>query len=179
MVDKNKDIWIEKGYELFALEGKSGMKVEPLAKLVGKSKSSFYHYFADMELFVEQLLDYHLHQSHVMAIKEQEAKNVDPELIEVLVEHKMDLLFNRQLRIHQNNPLFAATLESSNEIVGKAFVYMWASDLGLQLSAKQTEGFFILAMENFFLQINSDNLNQSWLKQYFASLKNISTYFRV
>jgi len=47
------EIWIKAGYETFALTGLSSLKIEPLAKKVGKNKSSFYHYFADIELFVD------------------------------------------------------------------------------------------------------------------------------
>ncbi len=48
---ENKDIWIKTGYEIFALSGENGLKIEVLAKKVGISKSSFYHHFADLEIF--------------------------------------------------------------------------------------------------------------------------------
>jgi hypothetical protein len=34
-----KEIWIKTGYEIFALKGESGLKVEMLARKVGISKS--------------------------------------------------------------------------------------------------------------------------------------------
>ena len=70
MMTANKEIWISAGYENFALTGPSGLKIEPLAKKVGKNKSSFYHYFADLELFMEELLKYHLQQSKIIAEKD-------------------------------------------------------------------------------------------------------------
>jgi hypothetical protein len=100
--------------------------------------------------------------------------NVDPDLIHVLVEHKMDLLFNRQLRINQNIPPFADCLAKSNKIVGDAFVTVWARDLSQPLSQKQMESVFALALENFFLQINADNLHYEWLATYFYNLKEIT-----
>ena len=169
--------WILTGYSIFALKGRAGLKIEPLAKAVGKSKSSFYHHFADLDVFVEQLLAYHLQQAQVMALKEQQAQNIDPELIQILVDHKTDLLFNRQLRIHQNVPAFALTLQRSNVMVGDAFVQLWIKDLHLKLSQQQVEGLFTLALENFFLQINADNLNQDWLSNYFGHLKKITQSF--
>lgn len=75
---ENKDIWIKTGYEIFALSGENGLKVEALAKKVGISKSSFYHHFADLEIFREYLLKFHLYQAQVMAEKEKNAKNIDP-----------------------------------------------------------------------------------------------------
>jgi hypothetical protein len=38
----------------------------------------------------------------------------------------------------------------------------------------QIEGIFTLALENFYLQINADNLNYTWLSDYFANLKQIT-----
>lgn len=177
MTVDSREIWIKKGYEIFATSGQSGLKIEPLAKKVGKSKSSFYHHFADLELFTDILLKHHVEQSKIIAQKEQKSKNIDPELINILVEHKTDLLFNRQLRINKNIKLFAQTLEQSNKNVGDAFVNVWIEDLGLQLSKKQIEGIFTLALENFFLQINTETLNAEWLSNYFKNLKKIASNF--
>lgn len=174
---ENKDTWIKTGYEIFALSGENGLKIEALAKKVGISKSSFYHHFADLEIFVEYLLKYHLLQSQRMAEKERSAKNIDPELINILVEHKIDLLFNRQLRINQQQQPYKETLDKSNQIIGNEFVKLWATDLNLNLSPQQLESLFELALENFYLQINAENLNPAWLSAYFNNLKRIARNF--
>jgi AcrR family transcriptional regulator len=177
MTTDNKEIWIKTGYEIFALSGQVNLKIERLAKVVGKSKSSFYHHFADLELFIDFLLNYHLEQSAIIAQKEQNAKNIDPDLINILVEHRIDLLFNRQLRINQNTKIFAHTLYHSNKIIGDSFATAWARDINLQLSPKRLESVFALALENFYLQINDDNLNYPWLSAYFKNLKSITENF--
>jgi len=173
----SQEIWIKKGYEIFALEGAKSLKIESLSKKVGISKSSFYHHFADMEVFEEYLLQYHIKQAHVIAEKERQAKNVEPELINVLIAHKIDLLFNRQLRIHGDHKNYADILIKSNVIVGNAFAIVWVKDLNLQLNQKQLEGIFELATENFYLRIHSENLNYSWLVNYFTNLKKIASRF--
>lgn len=178
MISENQEIWIKTGYDFFALYGEAGLKIEPIAKSVGKSKSSFYHYFVDLEIFMDYLLKYHLERSAIIANKEQQAKTIDPELINIFVEHRIDLLFNRQLRINQNIKSFSDTLFLSGKIVGDAFVKVWVNDLNLQLSQKQAEGIFTLAIENFFLQINSENLNYNWLSAYFSNLKGIASNFK-
>ena len=172
-------IWILKGYEMFALHGESSIKVERLAKEVGISKSSFYHYFADLEIFIDSLLDYHLEQSRKMAVKENAAVSIDPELIQILVEHKVDLLFNRQLRIHQNNPKYFDILNMSNGIIGNEFVHLWVRELDLKLGFEQLQGLFELALENFYLQINFENLHYDWLSNYFKNLRRIALNFSV
>ena len=173
----NTEIWVKTGYQVFANNGMSEMKIEKLAKKVGISKSSFYHHFADLEVFMTFLLEYHLQQSYIIAAKEKNAQNIDPELINILVEHKTDLLFNRQLRIHRNQELFAETLLKTDQIVGNNFVMVWVKDLDLRLNPSQLEGLFRLALENFYLQINATNLNYTWLAAYFKELKKIAATF--
>ncbi|WCL49890.1 TetR/AcrR family transcriptional regulator [Leptospira sp. GIMC2001] len=174
MKTESKLLWIQKGYELIAKEGIAGLKIEPLAKEIGISKSSFYHLFIDLENFLEQLLDYHLEQSKILSEKELNCKRIDPDLIEVLVFHKLDLLFNRQLRIHRDKPKFNDALNKSNSIVGESFVIIWMKDLNLRLSPLQMQSIFELALENFFLQITFENLNIEWLSKYFENLKRIT-----
>ncbi len=177
MTSDSKEIWIKLGYETFALKGQSELKIERLAKQVGKSKSSFYHHFADIDLFIEFLLKYHIEQSYLIADKERSANNIDPDLINVLLEHQTDLLFNRQLRINQNVKLFNGTLCTSNKIIGEAFKTAWIKDLNLKLNDRQIEGIFTLALQNFYLQINVDTLNRKWLSEYFVNLKKIANNF--
>jgi AcrR family transcriptional regulator len=169
----SKELWIKTGYESFALLGENSLKIEVLAKKVGISKSSFYHHFSFLEIFIDSLLEYHLQQSFILAEKERNAQTIEPDLINILIEHKIDLLFNRQLRINQQNKTYHHTLIKSNQIVGKDFITIWAKELKLQLTQRQLEGIFELALENFFLQINPENFNQLWLSAYFQNLKKI------
>lgn len=174
---QTKSIWIKTGYEILALQGENALKIETLAKKIGISKSSFYHHFADMQLFVEELLNHHLKQSKVIAEKEKLVQTIQPELIEILIEHKTDLLFNRQLRFNQQKKEFRETLGKSNQIIGNEFVKVWANDLQLNLSVKQLESIFELALENFFLQINPENITFQWISDYFENLKRIAKNF--
>jgi AcrR family transcriptional regulator len=174
---EREEVWIMKGYEIFALLGESGLKVEKLSKEVGISKSSFYHYFADLDVFMEKLMLHHLKMSKVIADKESLAENINPGLINILLEHKTDLLFNRQLRIHANHTLYKETLLKSDQIIGKGFINLWMKDTKLQITPKQSENIFELALENFYLQINADNINREWLEIYFENLKRITQSF--
>jgi AcrR family transcriptional regulator len=174
---EKEEIWILAGYETFAITGENGLKIEQLSKEVGISKSSFYHHFADLEIFKEKLLLHHLNQSVIIAAKENKAKKINPDLINILIEHKTDLLFNRQLRINANNLRFKDVLIKSNNIIGTDFIKLWLSDTKIKLTPQQTEGLFELAMENFYLQINHDNINQNWLELYFDNLNRISRKF--
>ena len=172
-----KETWIKTGYEMFALSGETSLKIEKLARRVGVSKSSFYHYFADLEVFVEQLLQYHLQQSLVIADKEKNVKSIMPELANIILEHKTDILFSRQLRFNQQVERYRLTLLQSNRIIGKEFIQIWVADLKIKLNPVQAEGLFGLALDNFYLQVNPENLTLPWLNDYFANLKRIAASF--
>ena len=169
--------WINKGYRVFALEGPTGLKVERLARSVGRNKSSFYHHFADSELFIELLLDHHLEQAMIMGEKEKRASDFEG-LIAILVEHKVDLLFNRQLRIHRENPEFQRCFTKTNEIVGASILALWSRELGLSDNSYLARLVLKLSMENFFLQITDETLNKRWLHDYFAQLRMMVKEFR-
>lgn len=169
--------WILQGYKTFAFNGLPSLKVEQLAKDVGISKSSFYHHFSDIEVFKERLLQEHLNNARLIAEKERMATSIQPELISILIAHKIDLLFHRQLRFNANHPDYGAALKKANALIGTDFVKLFLKDTKIPLTMDQAAGFFELALENFFLQINPDNLNRAWLNAYFDHLKDIAKNF--
>ena len=107
--------------------------------------------------------------------KERNAQNIDPELINIIIEHKIDFLFNKQLRLYQNLKLFPETLNQSNNIVGNLLTMEWTNHLNKRLTKKQTDAILSLVIQNFFLQITVENLNQKWLSEYFFDLTNITS----
>ncbi|TMM53609.1 TetR/AcrR family transcriptional regulator [Maribacter algarum] len=172
-----KETWIQKGYEIYALNGLESLKVEQLAKAVEVSKSSFYHYFADLECFLENLFDHHFKRFSVLSKKEANCKSIHPELLDVLIEHKIDLLFHRQLRINRNDKGTEAALLRSSQILGNYGVMLWAKDINLKLTTNQLKGLFEIATEDFYMQIHKDNFHRKFLSEYFENLTRISNRF--
>lgn len=106
-----------------------------------------------------------------MAHAERHASSIDPELIQILLHHREDLLFNRQLRIHQHLPQQAQLLQRTNALFGNEFILLLARELGITTQLTKIEHLYGLALENFFLQINEQNVEEQWLRQYFGGLK--------
>ena len=177
MKQDRKIIWIKVGYEIFAMKGLSGLQVEPIAKIVGKNKSSFYHLFADIEIFLDELLIYHITQVKLMCEKESKAHNFNPDIINIFVEHKIDILFNKQLRINHQNTEFRKALKITDVGLAEVYTFLLRTDLKLNLKQKGIDSFFQLALNNFFLQINADNLNFGWLASYFDEIKRLAKSF--
>ncbi|MEM7660466.1 MAG: TetR/AcrR family transcriptional regulator [Bacteroidota bacterium] len=169
--------WIKRGYQVFAYEGPLGLKVERLAKTVGKNKSSFYYHFADLEVFTEQLLTQHLAQAKIMGEKEAACQSLE-ELIDIVLEHRLDLLFNRQLRIHRENPDFLACFTQVNQMTLPAFLGIWSKILDLQTHVHLAGLVLQLSMENFFLQLTDETLHREWLMGYFHQLQTLVWEFK-
>jgi AcrR family transcriptional regulator len=165
--------WVLVGYELFSTQGPQALKVETIARKVGKSKSSFYHHFGDVEIFIEALLKHHLAQVKIIAERERLCKNVLPDLLHVLIEFKQDLLFNRQLRINRHIALFKKCFEKATEIIGDAILPIWSKELGLGNKAKLASLVLNLSIENLFLQITAETLNYEWLASYINELRHM------
>jgi len=153
MHQDTKQPWVLMGYHLFAQHGPKGLKVEVLAQRVGKSKSSFYHHFADLEVFIEVLFMHHTERARQVAAQGARCQNVVPELVNMLLDAKEDLLFNRQLRIHHNVPAFRQCLEQACGTVGGAIDGIWADMLGLVDRSSLAQMVLALSLENFYLQI--------------------------
>lgn len=163
--------WILTGYSLFSKEGPKGLTVEGLARLVGKSKSSFYHHFADLEVFTELLLAYHLNRTSLIAEQERQCRNVIPDLLNLLLTVKENLLFDRQLRIHRNVPAFKHCFDKSTSEVSKAVSGIFADMLGLTHNSDLAHKLLTLSLENFYLQITEETLTYDWLVNYMNELK--------
>lgn len=170
-------IWLEKGYRCFAHEGQKGLKVERLSKDVGKNKSSFYHLFADMEVFMERLLELHLDRAKAVSKKEIAAKS-EAELTAIILEHKIDLLFNRQLRIHRDEPNFKKCLDRINTFSVQGLLPVWKKIISLSENGYLARMVLHLSLENFYLQITDETLNEQWLRAYFANIRQMVRLFK-
>ena len=169
--------WLQQGYSTFALDGPEALKVERLARAVGKSKSSFYHHFADLEGFQEYLLQFHLDQAWLLAKKEAACQSAN-DLIDVLLDHKTDLLFNRQLRVHRSHPAFERCFEATAELTTSAILPLWKKMIGLEGQSYLAGLVLQLSLENFYIQLTPETLARSWLIAYFEGLQHLVRSFK-
>jgi AcrR family transcriptional regulator len=171
MTENIKQPWIVAGYEIFSNEGPKGLKVEVIARKVKKSKSSFYHFFADIDCFVEELLAHHLLQTKIIAEREKLCKNIVPELLNILLEVKQDLLFHRQLRINRHIPNFKKCFEDAHKEVEEVILKIWSDTLDLSNQTYIARIVFGLMIENFYLQITEETLTYEWLLNYINEIR--------
>ena len=149
-----------------------------MGRQVNKSKSSFYHHFADLEVFTQILLEYHLERAKIIARTERLCKNVVPDLLHVLVDVKPDLLFNRQLRINRNISQYKQCFEKASREVGDAILDIWAETLDLDDNSNLARMVLNLSLENFYLQITEETLTYEWLLNYVNELQMMVKAFK-
>lgn len=57
--NSTKQTWIKMGYEHFAFYGPQNLSINKISKEIGSPRASFYHYFGDIDIFTEELLNMH------------------------------------------------------------------------------------------------------------------------
>lgn len=169
--EKSLQPWIDAGYEIFSLYGPDALKIEHLARITGTSKSSFYHHFADIEIFREFLLQYHLERAEVISGKAKQCKALIPDVIQLLVDHKPDILFNRQLRIHRHSIAFQLCFERAHSLVSNEFIHLWAEWIGMKDKPEVAASVFKIATDLFYQRLTNDNLTFEWLYSFIAEVK--------
>jgi len=172
-----KQLWLEAGYKAFADKGPDQLKIERLAKEVSRNKSSFYHYFATLEIFIGQLLSLHITQISVLAEKNVKATSIN-DLVTNLSQHKTDLLFNRQLRVYRKNQQYQKCFVKTNVISAESLIGVWSQVLGLTDRSYLARLVLKFSVENFFLQITEETLNKQWLEDYIGQLQTIVREFK-
>jgi AcrR family transcriptional regulator len=158
--------WIEAGYKIFSNEGPTGLKVDQMARKVGISRSSFYNLFADLGIFQEKLLAYHAERAQQATEAVKKCKSIEPDLLLQIVEHKEYVLFNRQLRIHRDNPAFKAGFENAIGMVSKELIGIWSEMFGLQQKPDIARNLMMITADIMFHRITAENLNYEWLQLF-------------
>ncbi|MCG3165914.1 MAG: hypothetical protein POELPBGB_01689 [Bacteroidia bacterium] len=162
--------WVEAGFTLFANDGPAGLKVDTIARKVGISRSSFYHHFADLDVFQEKMLTYHTLRSQRAIEKLKRCTSIDPDLLLAIVEEKEYVLFNRQLRVNRHIPAYKAAFEKAITLESKAIIGAWAQLLSLEQAPEVAENIYRITADIFFHRLTAENINYSWLQVFLKEI---------
>lgn len=168
MPHKNHIPWIEAGYQLVAKEGFESLNIEVLSRKVGKNKSSFYHYFGELELFRDALLDKHIQAACQFAEEASSLESMQPEVMNLMIDRKDDLFFHKQLRINRADPAYKSCFDKAYQLFHEAILDKWSSFMKLQDQPALASTFLTLASENFLLRITYSTFTFEWLEAYLA-----------
>ena len=172
-----KQQWLEKGYSPIAEYGLNGVSVEFLAKKLGTSKSSFYHYFGNFDYFVSELLDFHLERAAARGLEIAACESM-LEVVPIFLLNQDDILFNKQLRINRDKVEFSNYSKKAYQKVEVAMLDKWSTYLNLEDHTLFAQAFLQLIADNFLLQITKQNFNQDWILEYLKSVEYILIQMR-
>ena len=170
MKGKKRQAWIEEGYKLVARTGFEGLGVESISRSMNKSKSSFYHYFGEMEVFREELLHFHLSRAVGFGRDISACKNVRPELVDVFLDYQTDIFFHKQLHINRDYPSCKKCIDKVYEVHEKPLVEKWIDYFGLSHKKMFAKTFHRFMTEHFCLLIVYETYNREWILNYLKGL---------
>lgn len=154
------------GYRKVSEEGVSSLTVESISRAIQKNKSSFYHYFGDLEVFESELLAYHLERTRAFAQEVGACETILPGLIKVFLAYKTDIFFHQQLRFNRENPTYKVCFEQVFRMFEEAVMDTWIQFLGLEQKKGLARTFLHFISENFLLKITQETFTEDWLKAY-------------
>ena len=118
-----KKIWLEKGYESFALYGPKYLSINKMAKEIDQARTSFYYYFNDLNDFINELILTHMNFFEIYLERgRKECKRYKPDIHKLLSDFPIGLQFHKQLFNNRNNPLYNFTYMQCNDRAADAFV---------------------------------------------------------
>lgn len=171
MFSSSEKIWIEAGYAMFGEAGPSNLKTEVLARRTGVSKSSFYHHFADMELFIDRLMTWHLCRARELAQEAEKCQTINPEFIGLLFQVQKDLLFNRMLRIHRSNMAFQLCFNHAHSMVAEKILPVWAIHFKYEDAPHVALDFFGVVADVFYSRMSSEGFDMPWIISFFEEME--------
>lgn len=166
--ENNRQLWLEKGYEHFALYGPKNLSINKLSKNIGLSRASFYHHFGDLNFFTENLLAKHW---DIIEIFNSEGKKkcnqLLPDLYDLLSHYPIPLKFSLQLFHNRSNPHFNFLLIKSYEATAESFVLgLFADHFELPKSEKKVYHLWLTLGESWYSRLDPNDLSSKTLQKH-------------
>ncbi|HTF17239.1 MAG TPA: TetR/AcrR family transcriptional regulator [Chryseolinea sp.] len=171
-MDKAKSIsaWADVGYHLYAKEGMDGLQIERLSRILQVNKSSFYHYFGDLDGFCEALLK--LHREYAVHYMEdiRSARVIDPDYLNVIVKYKVPILFQMQL-IRSKKPAFYNVAQAIDQEEYDILRPVWSKYLEFLENSDLAIGYFDIVRDRLYTRMSFENLDYYFLRDIVAGAK--------
>jgi len=170
MNERKKQEWVEKGYLLIAEKGFENLTVNNICRMVAKSKSSFYHYFGELELFKDELMAYHLERAYGFANQIKSCNNIHPELIEVMMDYKIDIFFYKQFRFYRDKLNYEKYNQKVFELYENAVLDKLTDYFELNDRRIFVRKFHQFLSEHFLMSISLDTYTHEWVENYLIEI---------
>ena len=164
VANRTKQIWIEKGYELFGEYGPDGLKIKSLAEKAGLPRTNFYYHFTDKEDLIEQLLYLHTQVSENFneVLKEQMQVFI-PDMYKISAQYPQGFKFQRQLFLNRSdlrfNLVYINCNISSNPIIIPKLIEYYK----LNVPYSVIESLWTTVTDTWYSRLDVNNFNVEYL----------------
>lgn len=178
-IKSTRQLWIEKGYEQFALYGPENFSVKLLSKSIGFSRASFYHHFGDIDVFLDELLSKHwIMAKEFNTIGKEKCLQLFPDLYQLLEQIPIPLQFNMQLFHHRDHPRFNFLFVKIYESSARSFALkLFKEQLGLSHREKDVYHLWLTMGEAWYSRLDSNDLTSSTLQKHAEEILNNLSVF--
>jgi len=163
-----KEKWLDEGYRQFAECGPDKLSINRVSKSVGASRASFYHFFGDIDIFIDELLAKHWQIG--LQFDEQgkeQCHTLFPDLYDLLGKHTTPLQFSLQLFHHRNQPRFNYVFVKTYAASAHSFVLkLFADQLGLNPNDPAVYDLWLTMGEAWYSRLDPDDLSAETLQNH-------------
>ena len=157
METKNK--WLETSFRHFAEFGPEQLSIKRIADEINVPRSTFYHYFADKENLIEELLGIFLENVEKFIVEgSNDCKQLIPDLHILLFKNIISLKFNRQLFINRNNPVYNLVFIRVREKANTFIVPLFIDYYNFNIPYKTAEDIWDSLSDSWYSRLDPNNI---------------------
>lgn len=173
IVNNSKYKWIEKGYELFGMEGPDGIQIERLARIVDMNKSGIYHYFGDRETYIEDLLEYHKGKVDSYCSEILMLTDFYPGYVELMLRNKNVVMFHVQLSKNRHRKMFQEVFIKTNQRLDPKLIPLFSKFFGIKHNDQLTLKLYEMLRDIFISRVTHKNLNEDFILDLAFEFKDV------
>ena len=160
--------WLEEGYKEFALNGPDLLSINQISKAIGSSRASFYHFFGDREVLIEELLAAHWDLCiEFNQTGREKCTSLFPDLYALLGEYTIPLQFSLQLFHNRHIPQFNYLFTKSYASSARAFaVKLFADHMGLNPEDPTVYNLWVTMGEAWYSRLDPADLSSPTLQRH-------------
>ena len=160
-INGSKQKWIEKGYEYFALYGPDNLNIKKISKDIGLARTTFYHYFGDIKIFTDELLERHWEiclQTAIIGSKK--CKNFFPDLFDEMEQYPITLKFHKQLFLNRHILIFNYLFVKINNLHANTFVLkLFSEHFQLNQTKENLINLWTIVVESWYSKLDVNDLS--------------------
>ncbi|MCA6078371.1 TetR/AcrR family transcriptional regulator [Fulvivirga sedimenti] len=167
-IESTREKWLIEGYGQFAEFGPDNLSINNISKVLDSSRASFYHYFGDISMFIDELLSYHWTIcKDFNEYGKITCKRLIPDLYDELGKYTLPLKFSLQLFHHRNIPAYNYLFLKSYGATADAFALnLFADHLNINPDKEEVRNLWLTLGEAWYSRLDPDDLSPETLMSH-------------